>query len=141
LDSDNEANPAPEVVVIAGTAALVATAGTCFILENEAKADNVARALGAAAKSVFESSILAGAAIAFGRGPELHGCTLAQSAVIFAQTGGMLKPETVLVKLLKKMLQLTSKQAQLAPPNALIFLVIPCQELTLSCVRLFMLRV
>jgi hypothetical protein len=88
LDSDNEANPAPEVVVIAGTAALVATAGTCFILENEAKADNIARALGAAAKSVFESSILAGAAIAFGRGPELHGCTLAQSAVIFVQTGG-----------------------------------------------------
>jgi hypothetical protein len=84
LDGDNDPNP--EFLFIAGSS-LVTAADTNFILKNGAKAENVLWALGTSAilgaRSVVEGSILAGTAIR----STLHGCAVAQSAVIFQSEG------------------------------------------------------
>jgi hypothetical protein len=68
----------------AGTA-MVAAADTCFILKNKAKAENVIWALGTAATLGVNSivgSILAGTAITFGTGSELHVRAIAQCQIL-----------------------------------------------------------
>jgi hypothetical protein len=88
LDGNNEPNP---VFTFIANSTLVTAAGTYFILERGAKAENVLWALGTAANlganSTLEGSILAGTAINVGIGAEIHGCAIALTTVTFENEG------------------------------------------------------
>ena len=91
LDGKGDANS----VFLFQALSMATTASTKIVLTNGAKAENVLWVLSASsahgATSVFEGSILAGAAITFGAGFTLHGCAISLAAITFG-AGGYIEP-------------------------------------------------